>query len=117
VLTAGYFAALGRPWGPTALYDQQLGGDFLWCLSEAIDMPFMIVLLVQWVRSDARDAARIDGALDAVAPVATSTTHARVGVQQVDDRMYQPWWETDASVFGDRAGWYQHGAGPQEPPP
>jgi putative copper resistance protein D len=103
VLAAGYFAALGHSWGVTPLHDQQLGGDLLWCFGEAIDVPFLGMLVLQWVRSDARDAARIDRALDqAVAPASPPTTPRAPG-----DGFTRPWWETDASVFGDRAGRYE----------
>jgi hypothetical protein len=61
------------------------------------------MLALQWVRSDARDAARIDRTLDqAVAPASPPTTPRGPG-----DGFTRPWWETDASVFGDRAGQYE----------
>jgi putative membrane protein len=87
VLAAGY---LTRAWGPSPLHDQQLGGDLLWCIGEAIDIPFLALLAVQWYRSDTRDAARVDELLPVPA----------------DDGTTRPWWEHDASVFGDRANQY-----------
>lgn len=98
VIAAGYFTALARPWGPTPLHDQQLGGDLLWCVGEAVDVPFLLLLIMQWLRSDAREAARIDRALD----LAAQTGHgpSAGGAAEPFDR---PWWEKDASVFGDRA--------------
>jgi cytochrome c oxidase assembly factor CtaG len=88
VLAAPY---LTRAWGPSLLHDQQLGGDLLWCVGEAIDIPFLALLAVQWYRSDTRDAARVDESLPAPAEDGTTT----------------PWWEQDASVFGDRADQYR----------
>jgi cytochrome c oxidase assembly factor CtaG len=90
VLAAGYFLT------PQPLRDQQLGGDLLWGLGEVIDLPFLVLLLVQWVRSDARDAQAADEALDARQAATTGPASA----EAVWER---PWWETDASVFGDRA--------------
>lgn len=87
VLAAGYFLT------PQPLRDQQLGGDLLWGLGEVIDLPFLVLLLVQWVRSDARDAQAADEALDA----------RQAGATTAEAVWERPWWETDASVFGDRA--------------
>lgn len=104
VIAGGYLAALGRPWGPTLLHDQQLGGDFLWCIGEAVDVPFLGLLLLQWFRADARDARHIDEVLD----VAAAVDGRRAGRDEgVDDGGDRPWWETDASVFGDRAAQFE----------
>jgi putative membrane protein len=103
VIASGYFAALARPWGPTALDDQQLGGDFLWCIGEAVDVPFLALLVLQWSRADTRVAQHIDEVLDA----ARATLGPRSGDQASDTDNDQPWWETDASVFGDRAKDFQ----------
>jgi putative copper resistance protein D len=94
IFALGYFTTLARPWGPSLLDDQQLGGDLLWCIGEAVDVPFLVLLLIAWIRSDAREAARVDRALDAAAVRTTDPDESS------SDR---PWWETDASVFGDRA--------------
>ncbi len=85
VLAAAY---LTRPWGPSLLHDQQLGGDLLWCIGEAIDVPFLALLAIQWYRSDTREAKEVDQRL-------------------TDDELTRPWWEEDASVFGDRADRYR----------
>jgi cytochrome c oxidase assembly factor CtaG len=99
VIAAGYLSGLGRSWGNSLLRDQQIGGDLLWCIGEAVDVPFLALLLFAWVRSDARDAVRIDDALDlGAAPGRAAIEPAEIG---------SPWWETDASVFGDRAGQFQ----------
>jgi cytochrome c oxidase assembly factor CtaG len=47
------------------LRDQQRAGAILWGVAELLDLPFIIVLFVRWVRADARDAAAIDAVLDA----------------------------------------------------
>jgi putative membrane protein len=85
----------------------------LWCVGEAIDLPFIVMLLVQWVRSDARDAAQVDHTLDSVMPAAASTAQPDAGGVEADDGMGRPWWETDASVFGDRADKYQQRPAPE----
>lgn len=96
-------AELIRTWGPSLLHDQQLGGDLLWCVGEAIDIPFLALLAVQWYRSDARHAAQIDRILDA-APVPATDDGGTEGDTT------RPWWEVDASVFGDRATHYRPAA-------
>jgi putative membrane protein len=113
VIATDYFTMLARPWGPGPLHDQQLGGDLMWGAGEAIDLPFIVMLLVQWVRSDARDAARVDQELDAAGPATVAVTRAASGGAEADDGMTRPWWETDAHVFGDRAAMYQRPADPE----
>ena len=113
VLHASYWGALHRPWGPTPLQDQQLGGAVLWFFGEAGDIPFIALLLAAWVRSDAREARAVDAALDArhrPPPPTSPTASAPVEEPQLN----RPWWETDASVFGEaRARGY--GWRPDEP--
>jgi cytochrome c oxidase assembly factor CtaG len=103
VIAAAY---LTRPWGASLLHDQQLGGDLLWCIGEAIDVPFLALLGVQWYRSDARHAQQVDQALDAAMAVAPDAADA----EDAGGELTQPWWEQDASVFGDRAGQYRRRA-------
>jgi hypothetical protein len=56
------------------------------------------------VRSDIHDAQQIDAELDArPAPPPEVAEAPRTPREAVYDR---PWWETDASVFGDRAHLY-----------
>ncbi|MFG2041902.1 cytochrome c oxidase assembly protein [Dactylosporangium sp. NPDC048998] len=104
VIAGAYLATLGRPWGGSLLHDQQLGGDFLWCIGEAVDVPFLGLLLLQWVRADAREARRVDEALDVAG--ADGGTGAP-GDEDGGFGVERPWWETDASVFGDRAAQFQ----------
>lgn len=54
-----------HPWVPPALRDQQIGGATLWAVAELIDLPFLVLVYVRWVRADARDAAQIDTVLEA----------------------------------------------------
>jgi putative copper resistance protein D len=110
VIASGYLAALARPWGPSLLTDQQRGGDLLWCVGEAVDAPFLGLILLQWWRSDVSDARRIDEALDRAERAETGAGRATaVAGTPVGDR---PWWETDASVFGDRANQFERPGSP-----
>jgi putative membrane protein len=76
----GSVAALSTlpTWVPSPLRDQQLSGDVLWFLGEAIDLPFLAWLVVRWIRADQREAAVVDARLDA---------------EPEDDR---PWWVVEA---------------------
>jgi cytochrome c oxidase assembly factor CtaG len=102
-------ADLTRSWGPALLADQQLGGNLLWCIGETIDIPFLAMLVYQWYRSDARQAAQVDRLLDSAASARPARATDASSVE-----MTTPWWEQDASVFGDRAGLFQRG---EAPPP
>ncbi|MFD1722613.1 cytochrome c oxidase assembly protein [Amnibacterium endophyticum] len=65
VLDGVVHRAAGAPlWVPSPLRDQQLAGDLLWCLAEAADLPALILLLRRWVRTDRKEAKRIDDLSD-----------------------------------------------------
>jgi putative membrane protein len=116
-LPAASSAVLHRPWGPSPLDDQRLGGAVLWFSGEAGDIPFIAALLVSWVRSDAREARAQDEALDAAERARLAAelrpadeSNGRAAVGEAAERV-RPWWETDPSVFGEararRNGWVQ----------
>jgi cytochrome c oxidase assembly factor CtaG len=92
VLAAAHFLGTVRPWHNSALHDQQLGGDLLLGIGEGLDLPFLMLLLVQWMRSDARDAAAIDRAYDSRPAAALGSS-----AEAADDGWERPWWESDAS--------------------
>ena len=64
LIGAVYYHALARPWGPTLQTDQVLGGGVLWILGDLVGLPFLAAQLIQLMREDESDAARIDAALD-----------------------------------------------------
>ncbi|WP_419819380.1 cytochrome c oxidase assembly protein [Glaciibacter flavus] len=47
-------------WFPNALHDQHLSGDFLWFIAEIADIPVLIILFVRWMRTDRREAKKMD---------------------------------------------------------
>ncbi|HSP37703.1 MAG TPA: cytochrome c oxidase assembly protein [Frankiaceae bacterium] len=115
VLTAQH-----RPWGPSPLIDQHLAGSTLWVVAEVVDLPFLAVLVLQWIRADAREAAAVDARLDAIEATSPpagdsaspdsaapdSAAPDRPAAEQPD--RVRPWWETDGRVFGtDRAARYR----------
>ena len=63
-IAADYYRQVARPWGRSPLSDQQFGGIMLWGIGELVGIPLLMLVVVQWMRSDAVDAARIDAELD-----------------------------------------------------
>ena len=64
VIAEAYWTTLDRSFRTDLLADQYLGGGISWAMGE---IPLMIVLgalFVQWIRSDHRDARRLDRAAD-----------------------------------------------------
>jgi len=64
VIAESYWTTIDRPFRTDLLADQYLGGGISWAMGE---IPLMIVLgalFVQWIRSDRRDARRLDRAAD-----------------------------------------------------
>jgi cytochrome c oxidase assembly factor CtaG len=64
VLQPRYFGGLGRDWGRDLLADQRLGGSLAWAVGEIPTLVLALVLVVQWSRSDDREAKRRDRAAD-----------------------------------------------------
>lgn len=55
-----FYALLDRPWASDLLRDQYVGGSIAWGLGEVPIVMVVIVVLVQWFRSDRSQAARSD---------------------------------------------------------
>jgi cytochrome c oxidase assembly factor CtaG len=99
LIGADWYHALARPWGPTLQTDQILGGGVLWILGDLVGLPFLAVQLIQLMREDESDAARIDAELDARDADLVPAAGAR-DTQDGDDGLAQPegprpWWEDD----------------------
>jgi cytochrome c oxidase assembly factor CtaG len=62
LIGANWYHALARPWGPSLRTDQVLGGGVLWILGDLVGLPFLAAQLIQLMREDESDAARIDRA-------------------------------------------------------
>jgi putative membrane protein len=65
LITSYFDHRTAHTWSPSALHDQQLGGAVLWCVAELIDLPFLLLIYLRWLRADERDAAEIDTVLEA----------------------------------------------------
>jgi putative copper resistance protein D len=60
-----YFAAHSPSWAGGWLNQQHQAGGLLWIVAEILDLPFMVLVAVRWLRVDAAEAALIDAELDA----------------------------------------------------
>ncbi|WP_033438338.1 cytochrome c oxidase assembly protein [Saccharothrix sp. NRRL B-16314] len=60
-----FYRSLGLPWVTSQLEDQRLGGGIAWAAGEVPLIVVMVALLVQWARSDSREARRADRRADA----------------------------------------------------
>ncbi len=60
VFAGDYWRSLHRPYRTDLLADQYLGGGMAWAMGEIPLILVMGAILVQWYRSDAREAKRFD---------------------------------------------------------
>jgi putative copper resistance protein D len=60
VIGEEYYRTLDRGYASDLLQDQYVGGSLTWALGEVPMVLLLVVLLVQWVRHDRREAARHD---------------------------------------------------------
>nr|WP_083467369.1 cytochrome c oxidase assembly protein [Kibdelosporangium sp. MJ126-NF4] len=60
VIAENFYRSLAVPWIGDLLADQRLGGGIAWASGELPVLVVVIALLVQWSRSDERDARRHD---------------------------------------------------------
>jgi putative membrane protein len=81
-------------WSPSPLHDQQIAGAILWCVSEVIDLPFLLIVYRRWLHADAREAAAIDAVLDAERIARTGLSDA----DGTDNQPDAPWWLTDPAM-------------------
>ncbi|EFC86622.1 cytochrome c oxidase assembly protein [Parafrankia sp. EUN1f] len=107
VLGSGWYDVLVRPWGDSPLDDQGTAGGIAWSFGEVPTLIVMLVLAVQWARTDERrarnrerrvDTLGVDEQLDAYnaylarlngvksAPVTTATVTAEPPQPRLGDR-------------------------------
>lgn len=76
-----HYATLERSWGPTPLADQQAAAAIMWLAGDAIFLVAILAVVWGWVRSEARDAGRIDRR------AAAELAEVRVREQRLADRL------------------------------
>ncbi|MEV0779620.1 cytochrome c oxidase assembly protein [Streptomyces sp. NPDC050428] len=85
IIGEGWWTDVGRTWGASLADDQYNGGAIAWATGDIPVLITTIILAAQWVRSDAREARRVDRRIergDANDPLATynaylASLHAR----------------------------------------
>ena len=60
LLLPEWFGAMGRIWGDSPLVDQQTGGGIAWGIGELPTLILSGLVILSWIRSDERDAKRLD---------------------------------------------------------
>ena len=103
LLGAAYYHALARPWGPSLATAQVIGGGVLWILGDLVGLPFLAAQLMQLMREDESDAARIDAELDARDAGREADRQAAAAAEGGADEAAgtRLWWEDDPR-FTDR---------------
>ncbi|MFD6162529.1 cytochrome c oxidase assembly protein [Nocardia sp. NPDC060256] len=89
-IAAGYYAGLGRTWGPSQATDQTIGAGLLWILADVLGLPFLFVLMRAFRVDERRSAAHVDAELDGGHPDANT-----VDAQPVTSAL---WWENDPQL-------------------
>lgn len=64
LIAADWYLSSGRAWGPSPADDQAVAGGILWAAGELVSLMIFVALMVQWSRASAREAKRVDRALD-----------------------------------------------------
>ncbi|MFH8257601.1 cytochrome c oxidase assembly protein [Streptomyces roseolus] len=64
IIGSGWWEEVARPWGPDLAQDQYNGGAIAWATGDIPVLITTIILAVQWVRSDHREARRVDRRID-----------------------------------------------------
>ncbi|SJN37284.1 Copper resistance protein D [Micrococcus lylae] len=60
LMQADWFGNMGRPWGPDALADQQIGGAVMWGIGEFPTVAMAVTVAVLWALDDRKVAERYD---------------------------------------------------------
>lgn len=64
LLAPDWFGLMGRPWGDSAILDQQKGGGIAWGIGEIPTVTLAIIVIVSWAKSDSQAAVRRDRRVD-----------------------------------------------------
>jgi cytochrome c oxidase assembly factor CtaG len=97
LIAGSYYQALARRWGPTLRADQVIGGGALWILGDLVGLPFLAAQLIQMIREDEQEAAKVDAELDASDQEAAGAADGKLARAVAEGR---PWWENDPRFTG-----------------
>jgi cytochrome c oxidase assembly factor CtaG len=93
-----HYAALGAPYGVTALADQQLAAGIMWFISDVVFIGSILLIVAGWMRHEERDASAAD----------RRSEPARRAIQERADRLAErtgryPVGEPQLDGSGDRS--------------
>lgn len=86
LLAPEFFKAVQVPWVDDLLADQQLGGTIAWGIGELPTVILMILVALDWMRRDSRDAARSDRKADRDDDAELAAYNARLAALAARDR-------------------------------
>ncbi|WP_330185545.1 cytochrome c oxidase assembly protein [Nocardia sp. NBC_01503] len=104
ILAAGYYAEVGRTWGPSQRMDQTAGAGILWLLGDVLGIPFALMLMRAWSDDEKRKAAEVDAELDAAAARAEPAANRKDSTESAAESAQQApqstglWWENDPQL-------------------
>lgn len=101
LIANGYYLGLHRSWDPSMRQDQTMGAVALWFGGDAIGIPYLVVLFVQWIRDEGRKARRIDAELDrqdAQRKRAIALSESRSDEPPADGMQSGLWWENNPEL-------------------
>jgi putative copper resistance protein D len=102
VIGENFYRSLALPWVADELADQRLGGGIAWAAGEVPLLVVMVALLVQWARSDERDARRSDRRADADGDADLAAYNAMLAQLSAPRRPTVPQREPDPDQTADR---------------
>lgn len=65
LIAADHYEALHRAWGPDLRLDQVIGAGVLWIGGDLAGLPFVVALMMRWMRAAKQEADSVDAELDA----------------------------------------------------
>jgi cytochrome c oxidase assembly factor CtaG len=80
-----HYVTLARPWGPTALFDQQTAGGIMWLAGDMLFIVAIAAILAGWMRHEERDTARAERRAD-VERAAIRTRESRLAERLAEER-------------------------------
>ncbi|MEU6894926.1 cytochrome c oxidase assembly protein [Streptomyces sp. NPDC046557] len=99
LIAGAWYLSHAPSWAPEIHQDQQLGGGAMLSIAELVSVPFLLAILVQWVRFERAQTLALDRRLDTeLIPAAPAPGQAR---SANPDRV-RPWWETENSTVAER---------------
>jgi cytochrome c oxidase assembly factor CtaG len=80
-----HYATLVRPWGPTAIFDQQAAGGIMWLAGDLLFIGAIGTILAAWMRREERDTGRADRLADGER-AAIRTRESRLAERLAEER-------------------------------